>query len=106
MSNELRRNLSATGVVIYNDKPVPNVSVIFSPKSGGRTATGSTNEEGRFELTTFEAGDGAILGEHTVTLTPSQKSRKTMSLASKHTQCRQKPKGRSHRNTGTLIYPV
>ena len=58
-----------TGTVTYNGKPVANATVMFTPKSGGASATGKTDENGKFTLTTFEPGDGAIVGEHVVTVT-------------------------------------
>jgi len=44
--------------------PVAGAAVAFSPLAGGRRATGVTDAEGRFRLTTFRPGDGAVLGEH------------------------------------------
>lgn len=45
-------------------------SVTFIPQEGGRSANGLTDDEGRFVLTTYEPGDGAVPGEHNVTITP------------------------------------
>ncbi len=42
---------------------------MFGPADGRRPATGKTDEQGRFKLTTFKAEDGALPGEHTVTVT-------------------------------------
>jgi len=56
-----------TGKVTYKNKPVINASVIFQPK-GGKSASGTTNDEGVFVLTTTTDGDGAVAGEHTVTI--------------------------------------
>lgn len=53
------------GVVLYNDEPMPNVAVTFYPEDG-RSAVGKTDSEGRFQLTTFVANDGAVAGEHKV----------------------------------------
>ena len=58
-----------TGVVTLDGKPVEGAAVMFMPKAGGRPATGTTDDKGRFELQTETAGDGALLGEHTVTVT-------------------------------------
>lgn len=58
-----------SGTVTYNGKPVAHATVMFTPKSGGASATGKTDENGKFTLTTFEPGDGAIVGEHVVTVT-------------------------------------
>ena len=41
------------------------MSVAFTPDSG-RPASGMTDASGKFELSTFVTGDGAVLGKHTV----------------------------------------
>jgi hypothetical protein len=62
-----------TGKVVYKGKPVNNGSVIFTPVAGkggetGQNATGQLESDGSFTLTTFNTGDGAILGQHVVTV--------------------------------------
>ncbi|MCH8829998.1 MAG: hypothetical protein IID45_10525, partial [Planctomycetes bacterium] len=59
--------VKVSGKVTYKNQPVKNASVIFQPK-GGKSATGTTNDEGVFVLTTTTDGDGAVAGEHTVTI--------------------------------------
>lgn len=56
------------GVVILDGKPVEGATVGFTPTEGVRPATGSTNALGEFSLTTFAPGDGALPGQHTVTV--------------------------------------
>jgi hypothetical protein len=56
-----------SGTVTYHDQPVEGAQVMFMPTQG-RPATGKTNAEGRFTLSTFGSGDGAILGHHAVTI--------------------------------------
>ena len=59
-----------SGLVTYNDKPLPNVNVIFMGK-GSAIARGITDENGRFEyLTTKEPRDGAFPGDYAVAITP------------------------------------
>lgn len=57
------------GIVILDGRPVAGAAVLFAPDAGGRPATGQTDEEGRFKLTTFEEHDGAVVGTHKVTVT-------------------------------------
>jgi len=62
-----------SGKVTYKGKPVTPGSVIFTPISGkggetGQVATGQLESDGSFTLTTFNTGDGAILGQHSVTV--------------------------------------
>lgn len=62
-----------TGVVTYNGEPVGGATVVFGPASGqDQPATGTTDAEGRFTLTTYEQGDGAILGQFTVTISKTR----------------------------------
>lgn len=59
------------GVVTYKNNPVPNASVTFTPKAG-RPANGITDAEGKFVLTTFATGDGAVPGTHVVTIASTE----------------------------------
>lgn len=56
-----------TGVVKFKGQPLANVIVTFFP-TDGRPAAGKTDGEGRFTLTTFQPGDGALPGNHKVTV--------------------------------------
>ncbi len=55
-----------SGVVVQDGKPVPGAEVNFRNDKAPRAATGTTDNEGKFRLTTFENFDGAVLGEHKV----------------------------------------
>jgi hypothetical protein len=60
-----------SGTVTYNGKPVTKGVVSFIPAGGpgiatGQSATGEIGANGSYQLTTFESGDGAVLGEHRV----------------------------------------
>lgn len=57
-----------TGTVTYQGAPLPEGQIAFYPESG-RMAAGPIAADGTYQLTTFEAGDGAPLGKHTVTIT-------------------------------------
>ena len=56
-----------TGTVRLHGKPADKAEVMFNPKQG-RLATGVTDAEGRFTLSTATAGDGAMPGEYVITL--------------------------------------
>lgn len=59
----------ASGVVLYQGKPVNEADVTFHPQAAeGHPAVGRTDAEGRFVLTTYGAQDGAVLGTHAVTI--------------------------------------
>jgi len=56
-----------TGTVTYKGQPLERVSVGFFPEKG-RPASGRTDAQGKFTLSTFVPGDGAVPGRHTVTI--------------------------------------
>jgi hypothetical protein len=56
------------GTVTYRGQPVAGATVAFLGRNSPRIASGETDEQGRFQLTTFEENDGAVLGEHVVTV--------------------------------------
>ena len=59
--------VSATGTVTFHGQPVEGATVTFVAESAeGRGAVATTDESGHFELTTFEPGDGAIVGNYQV----------------------------------------
>ena len=65
----------AGGVVIYKGQPVEGATVTFhpaeagSPMSAGKPAArAKTNAQGRFRLWTFDLDDGALPGDHVVTI--------------------------------------
>jgi hypothetical protein len=59
------KRFAVTGEVTYRGQPVNEAQVMFMPK-GGRPALGVTDAEGRFTVTSFTVGDGAVCGEHIV----------------------------------------
>src|SRR5262245_10699043 len=63
------------GRVMFKGKPVKEAHLTFSPigksedeQRPGKPATGMTDEEGYYVLSTFAAGDGALIREHRVTI--------------------------------------
>ena len=57
-----------SGTVMYKGKPVEGATVIFRSDASSLAASGVTDSEGKFELTTKTANDGAVPGEHVVTV--------------------------------------
>ncbi|WP_152051938.1 hypothetical protein [Tautonia marina] len=62
-----------SGTVTHNGSPLTEGSVVFSPAQDkgsdtGHVAIGKIDTNGRFVLTTFNTGDGAVLGQHVVTI--------------------------------------
>ena len=56
------------GTVTHKGKPVPGVSVNFVKEGAPRGASGITDSNGVYKLTTFDSNDGAVLGTHKVFL--------------------------------------
>jgi hypothetical protein len=62
------------GQVTHQGQPVANVLVQLIPKStseggmSGKSAIGTTDASGNFELSTYQPGDGAIIGTHSVSV--------------------------------------
>lgn len=55
------------GVVTMGGEPLAGATVMFNPiASGGSGAIALTDEQGRYKLTTFDSGDGAVAGEYRV----------------------------------------
>ncbi len=60
-----------SGVVTYKSAPVGEAIVTFMPTTG-RPATGQTDASGKYTLSTFGTNDGAVIGDHKVSITPYQ----------------------------------
>jgi hypothetical protein len=67
------------GKVTYQGKPLGSGRVVFTPAEGkggesGHGASGQIESDGSYEMTTFNTGDGAILGQHIVTVMVPEKA--------------------------------
>lgn len=51
--------------------PVADAVVTFSPQEGQPVAFGRTDSQGKYTLTTYQAGDGAVAGKYIVLVTKS-----------------------------------
>lgn len=60
------RTAPVQGTVTYQGKRVPYGSIMFQPDDG--PAATANIQDGVYHLTTFRDGDGAILGNHRVTV--------------------------------------
>ncbi|MEC8557981.1 MAG: hypothetical protein VXZ82_23490 [Planctomycetota bacterium] len=65
--------IPVTGTVLVDDKPMEGVKVVFSPAAGssGQSASGQTDAEGKYSLTTVDTGDGALAGDYEVAILKS-----------------------------------
>ena len=61
------------GVVTLDGKPLSSATISFNPIGGaGRPASGLSDGDGNFQLTTSRTNDGAAPGEYKVTVTKEQ----------------------------------
>lgn len=66
------KTYQAGGKVLYQNQPVQDAEVTFVPAKGPM-ATGKTDAQGQFQLSTFTPNDGAVAGEHTVLVVKKEK---------------------------------
>ena len=59
---------SVKGTVLYNGEQLEGAVVLFTPLTVGQTARGITDAQGRFQLSTSSDNDGAVIGNHLVTI--------------------------------------
>jgi hypothetical protein len=64
--------LPAEGLITLDGKPLADAAVVFQPKGGGRPASARTDASGRFKVGTYTPKDGALPGEHTVTIVAAE----------------------------------
>ena len=55
-----------TGTVTHNGQTVDGATVAFQLADGSQSAIGVTDTGGKYTLTTFESGDGAVPGQYQV----------------------------------------
>ena len=56
------------GTVTLDGQPLPDATVVFTPKGGGRQVFGLTDEDGEYELAYTTSGEGAPPGEYIVAI--------------------------------------
>lgn len=59
------------GIVKLDGQPLKNASVSFLPQGDGKQATGTTDDAGKFVLSTDNPRDGAMPGNYKVVIEPS-----------------------------------
>ncbi len=60
---------AVSGSVTVSGVPIEGANVSFMAQGSPRTAVGVTDTAGKFKLTTFDTNDGAVIGEHVITIT-------------------------------------
>ncbi len=62
------------GRVTFQGKPVTKGTITFEPEGAGKEASGEIQADGTFVLTTYKKDDGAVLGNHRVSVANAGKS--------------------------------
>lgn len=65
--NRNPRVVPVSGVISYNDKPLPFGSILFQPEKG-QMAVGEIQSDGSFTLSSYGPNDGAVPGSHRVSV--------------------------------------
>ena len=71
-SNEHPELRPVSGTVTYNGEPLDDAIVAFYNENSSRLASGHTDADGKFFLTSYKQNDGAIPGDHTVMVTKAE----------------------------------
>src|SRR5689334_14417891 len=66
------RVVPVKGRVLYNGQPLAGAHVTFTNGAAKRSAYARTDADGKFTLTTFEPGDGAVPGKQQVSVSKVQ----------------------------------
>ena len=61
--------VKVTGTITLDGEPVEGAHIRFSPEAGGSAAYAVSDRRGRYELRTFDPGDGAIPGKYGISAT-------------------------------------
>jgi hypothetical protein len=62
------KTVKVEGIVTLDGKPLPAATVTFVPVGDGRAASGRSENDGSFRLTTYRTDDGALPGDYKVTV--------------------------------------
>jgi hypothetical protein len=61
--------VKVAGRITLDGQPLTGATVVFTPADGnGNIASGRTNSDGEFRLTTFNTDDGAVPGDYKITV--------------------------------------
>lgn len=74
-----------SGSVTLDGKPLAGIDVLFQPLQG-RSSSGTTDSQGRYELLFSPVAEGAMVGQHTVSFhqTPDEADVRSLARPFKH----------------------
>lgn len=95
------------GTVTFKGSPVEGATVTFFNEKSPRSAQGRTDSSGKFQLTTFDTNDGAVVGEHVVTISKVEAAAEgAMSSGMSPDQIMEKMKEQTDKMKGNLTESV
>lgn len=66
--------LPVKGKVFYRGRPLTRGTITFEPDGAGKEAFGTVGPDGTFVMSTYRKDDGAVLGNHRVSVSNAGKS--------------------------------
>ena len=70
--------IKVEGVVTLDGNPLAGATVSFLPVGVGRSASGRTDQDGKFMLSTYQTDDGALAGSYKVIVVSTQSEEKLL----------------------------
>jgi hypothetical protein len=68
------KTFPVSGVVTLDDKPVPGATVTFIAETGNKNSAATTSDaQGKYTMSTFKQGDGAVPGSYKIIVAKYQK---------------------------------
>ncbi|TMJ82050.1 MAG: carboxypeptidase regulatory-like domain-containing protein [Alphaproteobacteria bacterium] len=77
-----QRTTPVAGVVLLDGRPLAGASIQFVSQGKGHDATGATDKNGEFVMSTFQPRDGMLPGTYKVVISPPVGSTDTTQYAS------------------------
>lgn len=66
--------LPVKGKVMFKGQPLKKGTITFEPDGAGKNASGEIQPDGTFVMSTYTAGDGAVVGNHRVAVARAGRS--------------------------------
>jgi hypothetical protein len=63
-----------SGTITFKGQPLAGATISLMSPTGGPAAIGMTDDDGKYELTTFDKGDGTVPGDYKVTIRKMDKA--------------------------------
>ncbi len=99
------RTSPVKGVVTLDGKPLADASIQFVPQGEGRDATGQTDKDGQFVMSTFQPQDGVAPGTYKVVISPPAGSADPTQYASSEEAMSAASKPRAKKDSASRALP-